>query len=1233
MNLFRLTLAIALSSMALAQQKVHSELYTETVDGIRWTYTVSDGKASIGTYSSRAAIPASTTGAIVVPHTLGGYPVTSVGYYAFYYCSDLTSVTIPDSVTSVGYDAFIGCTNLASIVVNDANPVYDSRNNCNAIIHTASNELLVGCKNTTIPNSVTSIRDNAFEDCTGLTSIAIPNSVTAIGPSAFSQCTGLTSINIPDSVTWMENNTFYGCSSLTSATIPYALSEDFFYNEFERLESVCLSISDLDAWCATLCRRQDEQQGFDSFLRVHPQCELHFLHNGLEVTELAIPSSVTRIGDYAFAGLRNITSIMVPNSVYYIDQYAFAGCTGLTSITLPDSVSYIGHCAFVGCTGLRSITMPDSLEGIREGAFAGCTGLTSITLPDSVSYIGHCAFVGCTGLTSITLPDNDHCPCIEEYAFAGCTGLTSITLPDRVSIDIGSFADCTGLTSLTLPNGDDFYMSSSYNFTCCTGLVSVIIPDGVTDAWSFVDALRGCVCIESFTVGTNNPAFSSENGLLLSKDGNRLFLGVTGGDVVIPDSVTDIDSNAFYYDISYWGDNYGCNLLRELSCLLPEDDLRLVGWNDLDDWELECAMESWWNNWRSTRRTLVAPLHLRDKIRDVYVPDWFTVVFHGFCDLTVSSAYGTTTPGVGRTTFEVTGMTNVTCRVSGVEAGEEQGVRYVCTGWTGTGSVPASGSGTNVTFELTSDSTLVWMWETNVWIDCEILGDACAAHVTEWATLGASLEIPFAAAEGVGLIYCTVEGDAEGVEVDASTHTIAIPVTRPRTLKLRFVAAETVVGTGGESLGWRFSDWRTASDDDASDGVCLRSGEVAASETSSIEAAIVGPGTLSFDWRVSANRGDYCRLYIDGVLQKSITRSPLWATVTIGVPSGEHIVRWSYERGSASAAGEDAAFLDNVDWQPLTLTGALDAEELVWTTDGAAWLPQVAVSYDGVDAAQSGQVIGDDVSGLETTLTGPGTLSWSWRLDSAGNASVDVFLDGQWLSAYEPTGEWTAETLEIGEGEHTVRFEFWNAGTAATITDCAYLDQVSWVPAVSADPIPALAADATPSAVTNAIENAGFADEAGVMAAIGGSATNYIAFKTWAQGVAGGEEAVVASDHAAVSWLLGAEALFTQEPDIRIASFALADAGEMGNGERGTACAMSVTVVVKDGEEIALVDAEKVASMFEATSDLGDWNGAAKLTPSVTSATRNPDGTMTFTVVPGDGTATSAFLRIKVALP
>ena len=146
--------------------------------------------------------------------------VTSIGQDAFYHCTGLTGITIPDGVTSIHYSTFSVCTGLTSISVSDGNPSYDSRNDCNAIIETATNTLISGCKNTKIPDSVTSIGHAAFNSCTGLTGITIPDSVTSIGNSAFITCTGLTSVTIPDSVTSIGNDAFAWCTGLTSVTIP-----------------------------------------------------------------------------------------------------------------------------------------------------------------------------------------------------------------------------------------------------------------------------------------------------------------------------------------------------------------------------------------------------------------------------------------------------------------------------------------------------------------------------------------------------------------------------------------------------------------------------------------------------------------------------------------------------------------------------------------------------------------------------------------------------------------------------------------------------------------------------------------------------------------------------------------------------------------------------------------------------------------------------------------------------
>ena len=148
-----------------------------------------------------------------------GNSVTSIGKWAFEGCRDLTSVTIPNSVTSIGDRAFSSCSGLTSIVVESGNRTYDSRGNCNAVIETAKNKLIAGCRNTFIPNSVTSIGEAAFFFCSGLTSVTIPNSVTSIGRSAFQNCSGLTSVTIPNSVTFIDGYAFYGCSGLTTVTI------------------------------------------------------------------------------------------------------------------------------------------------------------------------------------------------------------------------------------------------------------------------------------------------------------------------------------------------------------------------------------------------------------------------------------------------------------------------------------------------------------------------------------------------------------------------------------------------------------------------------------------------------------------------------------------------------------------------------------------------------------------------------------------------------------------------------------------------------------------------------------------------------------------------------------------------------------------------------------------------------------------------------------------------------
>ena len=437
--------------------------YDCKVDGIYYDLNNDDKTASVtymGLYTSDNKD--AYVGNIIIPEsiTYSGttYSVTSIGDNAFWGCSGLTSVTIPNSVSYIGEAAFGGCSGLTSVTVDKNNGTYDSRDNCNAIIETSTNKLIVGCNNTIIPNSVTAISEYAFFRCSGLTSVTIPNSVTSIGDGAFCDCTGLTFVSIPNSVTSIGYNTFYYCSGLTSVTIPNSIT----------------SIGD----------------------RAFEGC------SGL--TSVTIGNSVTTIGEFAFYGCSKITSVTIPNSVTSIGNYAFYNCSGLSSVTIPNSVTSIGYGAFANCSGLTSVTIPNSVTSISEFAFGGCSGLTSVTvdknngtydsrdncnaiietstnklivgcknttIPNSVTSIGDRAFEGCSGLTSVTIGNS--VTSIGKYAFAGCWGLTSVTIGNSVtSIGDYAFTDCSGLTSVTIGNS---VTSIGYDaFRGCSGLTKLV---------------------------------------------------------------------------------------------------------------------------------------------------------------------------------------------------------------------------------------------------------------------------------------------------------------------------------------------------------------------------------------------------------------------------------------------------------------------------------------------------------------------------------------------------------------------------------------------------------------------------------------------------------------------------------------------------------------------------------------------------------------------------------------
>ncbi len=485
-----------------------------------YTYTISGGEATITDCDT------SISGDVTIPSELGGYPVTSIWHEAFYDCTRLTSVIIPDSVTSIGHCVFSCCYNLTSITIPDS-------------ITSIGFEAFCDCKSLTsitIPDSVTIINTFAFYGCKGLTSITIPDSVTSIGDSAFDGCTGLTSVTIGDGVTSIDNSAFGGCTGLTSVTIG---------NGVKSIDSNAFS-------------------------------------NCTSLTSVTIPDSVTSIGDRAFSKCTGLTSVTIGNGVKSIDSYAFSNCASLTSVTIPDSVTSIGDRAFSNCTSLTSVTIGNGVKSIGSYAFSNCKSLTSITVEeDNSSYCSLDGVLFSEDKTSIicypagkseteyVIPSG--VKSIGNYAFYGCTGLTSASIPNSVtSIHDRAFCDCTSLTSIT--TGDGVKSIGSYAFYNCTALKSVAIGKSVTTVGS--EAFYNCTSLSKVNIrdigawcniGFANDAYSNPlyygrklyvNNKLASKlvipDGvvnikNRAFVRCTSiNSVTIPTTVTNIENSAFY---------------------------------------------------------------------------------------------------------------------------------------------------------------------------------------------------------------------------------------------------------------------------------------------------------------------------------------------------------------------------------------------------------------------------------------------------------------------------------------------------------------------------------------------------------------------------------------------------------------------------------------------------------------------------------------------------------------
>jgi len=503
--------------------------------------------------------------------------VTSIGNYAFSYCTNLAGITVPDSVTSIGKNAFSGCKNLAGISIPSSvtSIGWYAFSNCSILT------------SVTIPDSVTSIGNHAFSFCSSLTSVTIPAGVTSIGFNVFNRCTNLSSVTILNSDAVIDANAFNYCPNLTLTGYTGSTAET--YANANNIPFVSLGqVPVLTVASGTCGENLTWVLTDDGTLTISGTGEMTKWNGTAQVPwdsyrkaikQVVIESDVTSIGGGAFSNCMSLTAITIPDSVTSIGDGAFSSCTSLTGITvddananycdidgvlytkdmtvlhtypcgktassyaIPDSVSSIGPSAFWDCGKLTDITIPGNVTFIGATAFTGCDGLTAITIPASVTSIGRNAFQNCEKLTDITVDSGNANYCdidgvlytkdmtvLHTYPY-GKTA-SSYVIPDSVT-SIGDFAfvNCKKLTDITIPSS--VTSIGGYAFSNCSSLVGITIPDSVTSIGD--NAFRNCRNLTSVTIPdsvTSIGWYAFSNCSILTS-------------VTIPDSVTSIGNYAF----------------------------------------------------------------------------------------------------------------------------------------------------------------------------------------------------------------------------------------------------------------------------------------------------------------------------------------------------------------------------------------------------------------------------------------------------------------------------------------------------------------------------------------------------------------------------------------------------------------------------------------------------------------------------------------------------------------
>ena len=610
---------------------------------------------------------------VIIPNS-----ITNIGSEAFNGCSQLTNIVIPNSVTNIGSNAFKGCTGLTNLTVETGNTRYDSRNNCNAIIETSTNKLIIGCNSTTIPNYVTSIGNYALY-YTNISDLVLPENITSIEeyalPSLLAQLT--CNAKTPPTVSTNTLNNISvvlvpeGCKNIYKSTKPWSdkiikdgteklisvkttsgmLGENILkqVNVLNEVYNLAISGSIDNSDIALMRNLMPNLVSIDLSELDITSIPSSIFENKKSLQTIVLPKVTKTIGSNAFYGCKNLKLENLPEGLEKICNNAFEGCNSLQQLSFPNTLKSIESNAFTNCYNIEKIVFNEGLQSIGSNAFKRCYKLTEINLPNSITRITSGAFESCTKATKITF--SNELQQIDNYAFTGCSSIKSISFPKTLkSIDYGAFLGCYSLEQIDFEEGligigekwEDYYNNYTGAFEECYSLKTINLPKGLKGIYQ--NTFKNCNSLTTINIPEG-----------VEFIGKNAFLGCSNlKEITLPTTITQISSFPFA----------GCNKLNKVTCLailppvlteglLPELDTPLIRnlyapkwtytkYKLTNDWGLFDSIlpikdSSYPNNIRITKNTkLSLP---EDTMPDTYKPNLSIVETHDNINYYPSNCY------------------------------------------------------------------------------------------------------------------------------------------------------------------------------------------------------------------------------------------------------------------------------------------------------------------------------------------------------------------------------------------------------------------------------------------------------------------------------------------------------------------------------------------------------------------------------------------------------------------